>query len=87
MKNITIVTIILIAVYSLSGLVFNVNEIQYDETTEVCVRQGDTLWSIASSVNNNSYDTRKIVNEIKNINDMDNTCIAPGQKLITPKIE
>ena len=86
MKKVILIIVLLITVYTMSGLVFTSNELQYEETIKIEVKDGDALWNIASSVNNGRYNTQKIINEIKDINDLDNSYILPGQKLEVPII-
>ena len=56
---------------------------------EQYIYQGDTLWSIAEEeLKENKYyeneDIRNIVNEIKNINNMDSANLKVGQKIQIP---
>lgn len=53
------------------------------EYTTVTVRQGDTLWSIASSYNTYK-DIRKTVYAIRKVNKLDSAIIIPGQELMIP---
>jgi len=89
MKKIMVVMLTIIVVCSISGLVFESNELQYTETTEVYIRPGDTLWKIASGVNSGRYNNHKIVLEIKDLNDdlytgSGGCLIIPGQKIKVP---
>lgn len=57
------------------------------ETKIVIVDEGDTLWSIASKANSESYkkqDIRDIVYQIKEKNDLAMQYIYPGQILEVP---
>jgi LysM domain len=49
----------------------------------VVVQQGDTLWSIASSLDGGS-DVRAVVDEIQDLNGLRGTGIRPGQTLLVP---
>ena len=56
---------------------------------EQYIYQGDTLWSIAQQeAKENKYyeneDIRNIVNEIRHINNMDNSNLKVGQKIQIP---
>jgi hypothetical protein len=53
---------------------------------EIVVSTGDTLWGIASQVSNPSDDIRFVVYLIKDRNNLSNTNLTPGQKLIIPTI-
>lgn len=58
-----------------------------EETKIVIVDEGDTLWSIASKANKESYkkqDIRDIVYQIKERNDLAMQYIYPGQILEVP---
>ena len=87
MKKLTVVVLAMIVIFSISGLVFESNELQYTETTEVYVRQGDTLWNIASSVNRCRYNNHQVILEIKRLNKLDGVKIIPGQVLEIPQLE
>ncbi len=87
MKKLTVVVLAMIVIFSISGLVFESNELQYTETTEVYVRPGDTLWNIASSVNSDKYNNHQVIAEIKRLNKLDKVKIIPGQVLEIPQLE
>lgn len=48
------------------------------------VTEGDTLWNIAVQVNPDE-DPRKVIKEIKNLNNISLSVIHPGQILIVPR--
>ncbi len=50
----------------------------------ICVAYGDTVWSIASKYNNGTYDTRKIVNDIIDANQLDCSSLFAGQIIEIP---
>jgi len=54
------------------------------EYTEVTVNQGDTLWSIAVNSCPDSLDTSRAVVLIKEVNNLSNCVIQPGQRLFVP---
>ena len=65
---------------------YSKGEVRYKEQY---IYQGDTLWTIAQQeAKENKYyeneDIRNIVNEIRNINNMDNSNLKVGQKLQIP---
>lgn len=65
---------------------YSKGEVRYKEQY---IYQGDTLWSIAQQeVKQNKYyeneDIRIIINEIRTINNMDNSNLKVGQKIRIP---
>ena len=50
----------------------------------VTVKNGDTVWKIAKKHNINKKDIRKLVYEIREINDLDSLIIYPGQLIKVP---
>ena len=58
----------------------------YEETESYTVTSGDTLWSIASQLNDGSYDTRKIVNDIRKCNTLSDPTLYVGQTIEIPGI-
>jgi len=80
--------LIIFLILLLSNISFSHTEIKYKEIT---VTQGDTLWSIAKyeKVNNlyfENKDVRDIINEIKYINNLNNSNLYVGNKLNIPTI-
>ena len=55
-----------------------------DATAEVRVGAGDTLWAIAAEVAEPGKDVRKVIHDIKRLNDLDGSVIHPGQVLVVP---
>ncbi len=53
-------------------------------TVDYRVRAGDTLWSIAEFVVAEDGDVRGTVAEIRDLNDLGSSVIAPGQTLVVP---
>jgi ferric-dicitrate binding protein FerR (iron transport regulator) len=51
--------------------------------SSVIVQSGDTLWSIASSLDDDG-DVRALVDEIQRLNDLDGGVLVPGQVLELP---
>jgi nucleoid-associated protein YgaU len=51
--------------------------------TSVVVEPGDTLWSIASSLDGDS-DVRTLIDEIQELNGLDGVDLVPGQRLQLP---
>lgn len=62
----------------LTTKVFSATPIQYDNIT---VSEGDTLWSIANSIDGN---INKNIYEIKKINNLESSIIYVGQELKIP---
>ncbi|MCT1367903.1 LysM peptidoglycan-binding domain-containing protein [uncultured Kocuria sp.] len=54
-------------------------------TETVVVGSGETLWEIASEVDPGG-DTRKIISQIDDLNDLTSGNLNPGQRLIVPVI-
>lgn len=56
----------------------------------IYVAKGDTLWSIATDLKNTNYykekDIRYIISDIKEINNLKNSNISDGDKLLVPTI-
>lgn len=54
------------------------------EYKEVIVRDGDTLWQIAVRHRGAHSDTRRMVDRIRDINDLSTAVLRPGQVLKVP---
>ena len=54
------------------------------ETERVIVKNGDTLWNLAKKYYGTKTDLRKVIYEIKEINNMSNSDIRPGQQIKIP---
>ena len=81
-----VVAMIIIAAVLIIGTVWSlssaVKAADAEETTAVAVQEGDTLWSIADTLEG---DPRKIVFEIRKLNGIeDPSQIRPGDILIVP---
>ena len=64
----------------LTSVVFSASPIEYDT---VVVSEGDTLWSIASSLEGN---VRENIYMIKKINKLESSMIFVGQELSVPQV-
>lgn len=53
---------------------------------QITVEEGDTLWTIASNLNDGDIDTRDLIDKIIKTNELKNSQIAPGQVLLVPEI-
>lgn len=51
---------------------------------EISVKQGDSLWSIASEYGIEGMDTRQTVDIVSSWNDLDGGMLRPGMRLIVP---
>lgn len=54
------------------------------EYKEVVVRNGDTLWQIAAQHRGADTDTRRMIDRIRDINDLSSAVVKPGQVLKVP---
>jgi LysM repeat protein len=78
--GILFLSILFISLFSLIGFGENSNNFINHE-----IKSGESLWSIASQYyNKNNVDLRKIIFEIKKINNIDSAVINPGRELIIP---
>ena len=67
-----------------SGLVFSAHAEEQIVYQKVVIKNGDTIWSIASSYSEPSKDIRKLVREICDLNGIDSANIYPGQVIKVP---
>lgn len=65
------------------SIVEPVNATKEGEFIEVVVAKNDTLWSLAQRYGNNQIDLRKLVYQIKELNQVSHL-IQPGQLLYIP---
>lgn len=75
----TLLSILLVSV-SNYGKVYSKS---YDRFITYYVKSGDTLWEIADSNNINNKDLRKLIYEIRELNDIDSNLFI-GQEIIIP---
>jgi len=54
------------------------------ETANYRVRSGDTLWAVAEVVADDDADIRDVIAQIRDLNELDSSLIAPGQTLLVP---
>lgn len=86
--SISILIFIVIFIILLSSKTFSHGEY---ETKAIYISNGDTLWTIAcvEQQNNKYYENkniREIIDDIKYINNLDNSYIYEGQKIVVPTI-
>ncbi len=48
------------------------------------VSAGDTLWSIVGDVCNGDINMRKVIDEVKEVNNLKSSCITVGDTLLIP---
>jgi LysM repeat protein len=78
--GILILSILFISLFSLIGSGENSSNFIDHE-----IKSGESLWSIAAKYyNKNDVDLRKMIYEIKKINNIDSALINPGKELIIP---
>ena len=85
--------VILLLVFGIIIIMGNSKTASFAETKykKIYVSTGETLWEIArvESANNYYYannDIRAIIKDIKDINNLNNSLLFPGQELIVPCI-
>ncbi len=54
------------------------------DTKTVIVNEGDTLWNISEEYMPKGMDPRKFVFELRELNELDNPKLKPGQKIEVP---
>ncbi len=52
---------------------------------EVLVKNGDSLWNLTETYYNGSDDIRKVIYQVKKMNNLTNVNLIPGQMLRIPK--
>ncbi len=91
-KNIKIIILLISIIFITLAIISNSS---YSKTTTILKEEyivsGDTLWSIAEyESENNKYfegeDIRNIISELKNINNIKNSNLEIGQKILIPEI-
>ena len=88
LKEISVLFIVVVLMLSVTGIALNVvGGLEYDSIEEYTVRDGDTIWEIASNANpDGRYNMNELVYEIKNINNIDST-INAGDVIEVPVLE
>lgn len=77
------ILIILIMIIGFISVLFNINDNDEDVILkEYYVCESETLWSIASSVNDNNIDVREIIYIIKKDNNLSNSSLKEGQVIL-----
>ncbi len=57
---------------------------RFDVVT-VTVKEGDTLWGLASKYGDGKDDVRKLVYKISKLNSIDNACVRAGDVIYIPQ--
>ncbi|MGY1745649.1 LysM peptidoglycan-binding domain-containing protein [Blastococcus sp. SYSU D00695] len=68
----------------LSALVAGPEGLRPAGESDVVVRPGDTVWSIAAEVAGPGEDVRAVVDAIEELNDLEGAVVVPGQVLAVP---
>ncbi|GGE11783.1 hypothetical protein GCM10011571_11470 [Marinithermofilum abyssi] len=75
----------LIVFLSLTGFLFDGSgEADFGSLKVIKVHPGDTLWEIAQAETDSSQDVREVMTMIREINQLENTELHPGQTLKIP---
>lgn len=78
--GVILLSILFISIFSLIGSGENSSNFIKHE-----IKSGESLWSIAAHYyDSNNVDLRKIIYDIKQINNIDSAVISPGRELIIP---
>lgn len=88
MREVVVSVIVVLLMVGIVGVVLStVGGVEYSSTVEVTVKDGDTLWNIASQINpNGRYNVNEIIYHIKEINQIDST-IHVGDVIEVPVLE
>ncbi len=79
--SMSIIFIVVFSIFnSVFGVVFSHEEQKYEK---VIVAKGDTLWSIAQTIDGNINEN---IFEIKKLNNLNNSDIYVGQELLIPTV-
>lgn len=83
-----VISIIILLALATTALGLNTAQsLQEEQYLIVSIESGDTLWDIAQSNSPDHMDTRKVIYQIKQVNDLDNGYIYPGQTIKIPLYE
>lgn len=80
--------VLLMACVALTGVMFgafcNASASKDAETYVLTVSYGDTLWDIASEINTQNKDIRRVVDDIIRLNRLTDTMLCCGDELVIP---
>lgn len=92
-RRVNTIKYLIITILSLNmilfGLIFNQSKAiskPEEKYIIITVKEGQTLWGIASNYKPDGIDIRKLIYEIKKENEMQDALIVPGQILKIPKL-
>lgn len=85
-RSISILAIIIISLIIFSKATYSKGEVTYKENY---IYSGDTLWSISKNqIENNKYfknkDIREVVSELKHLNNLNQSDLKVGEKIVIP---
>ncbi|MBE6033897.1 MAG: LysM peptidoglycan-binding domain-containing protein [Clostridiales bacterium] len=83
----TSITIMLILFIFMANTVLGLDyasSLTKHEPVQIEIQSGDSLWNIARQYGPNHMDTRKIVYDICNLNNISADSIYPGQQILIP---
>ena len=84
-KHVLVLIALFIAVFSIKTIAFGKTEPEYKVFYEsVEIKNGDSLWEIASKHQNDLYTTKQYVYIIMDFNNIKNSNIMANQKIILP---
>ena len=87
-KRFTVAMIIIFSqIFLLLGFAFSqINSYTIEESTPefYYVLKGDDLWGVAEKYKEENEDTRDYIWKIKQVNELENSKINPGEKIILP---
>jgi|SRR5690554_1492874 len=69
--------------FSINFMTSNANTVEDLDFISITVKPGDSLWLLADKYDNNQTDLRKVIYDIKSINNIDDI-IYPGQEIKIP---
>lgn len=81
-QRIIFILILLIMIMGFINMLFNNNDDEDVILKEYYVCEKETLWTIASSVNDNNIDVREIIYLIKKDNNLSNSSLKEGQVIL-----
>jgi len=86
-RFITFLSIVFLLITITLGSLLNIDvaySSTYNKFYKVRVVPGDTLWNLAMEYNNSNTDIRKLVYDIKKVNNLDDSIIIPGDVIKIP---
>ncbi|MFW6377408.1 MAG: cell division suppressor protein YneA [bacterium] len=85
-KNINVIMVFTFIIIIILFIGINTQSSESLEYTIITVEKGETLWSIVKTYNLvENQDPRAIICQIKNINNLNDVVLQPGQNLKVPK--